>query len=607
MLAPDDRTLLADLLAPPGPGYALEHAVATTFTLDLTALLPVVLGLVGADASAATDPLALLQVIRTHADRLDVFCQAGSVVVPNARNDLLAFLEPVVHQVRAPRSGGLFHPKLWVMRFANESGAERYRLVCGSRNLTHDRSWDTVLALEGLREKRLKARNRPLAEFIASLFARVPTGVEGSRRERIEALADGVRFVEWERPDGVADVKDWLTFHIFGGRPQARPDLSGYRRFVVSPFVNAGGIEKAWPDMSGDCVFVSRPEELDKLDPAIRANLTEGAEVMTVNDDAAIPPIESDEAGPQWSLTGLHSKLFVVERNHRAHVFVGSANATDAAWNANDEILVELVGRAGEFGVQRTAGPDAPLREILIDYSPGEAPEPSAEDELKWKLQNALRGLASLTFVANVESSESRNQIRLQTDAPILRGIADTDHTGLKVAPITTANDRHSLVLGKAVSTTWDEVKTEDITPFFVLTISARVGNVSAQERSVVIAKLNGAPGDRLDRILANQIKTPSEFMRFVLLLLRLAEGEAMPAAPGVGSLGGEWIASGGAGLLESVLDALTRAPSAIDQIDRFAIRLRATERGRALLPAGWDDFWPNVMAAAEQIKGAPR
>jgi hypothetical protein len=81
MLSPDDRTLLVDLLAPPDAGFRLESAVATTFTLHLTALLPVPLGLAGADLSPSTDPLSILQAIRKYSDRIDVFCQAGHVSV----------------------------------------------------------------------------------------------------------------------------------------------------------------------------------------------------------------------------------------------------------------------------------------------------------------------------------------------------------------------------------------------------------------------------------------------------------------------------------------------------------------------------------------------
>src|SRR4051794_19921389 len=105
MLSPEDRTLLVDLLAPPEGGFRLERAVGTTFTLHLTALMPVPLGLAGADLSSSTDPLSLLQAIRNYSNRIDIFCQAGNVAVPAQRNDLLAFLEPMVHQVKAPAPG----------------------------------------------------------------------------------------------------------------------------------------------------------------------------------------------------------------------------------------------------------------------------------------------------------------------------------------------------------------------------------------------------------------------------------------------------------------------------------------------------------------------
>jgi len=209
MLSPEDRTLLVDLLAPPEPGFLLERAIATTFTLQLTAVLPIPLGLAGADLSSSTDPLSILQALRNYSDRIDIFCQAGHVAVPSQRNDLLPLLEQMVHQVKAPSPGHLFHPKLWVLWFVNDDGDERYRLVCGSRNLTHDRAWDVVISLEGRRTLQRRAVNRPIAEFVASLAGRV-RGLSVERKRGIAALAQGLRYVEWDRPENVIADKDWL-------------------------------------------------------------------------------------------------------------------------------------------------------------------------------------------------------------------------------------------------------------------------------------------------------------------------------------------------------------------------------------------------------------
>ena len=47
----------------------------------------------------------------------------------------------------------------------------------------------------------------------------------------------------------------------------------------------------------------------------------------------------------------LHAKLYVSESGWDAHVWTGSANATDAAFRRNVEFLVELIGPRKRFGI----------------------------------------------------------------------------------------------------------------------------------------------------------------------------------------------------------------------------------------------------------------
>jgi hypothetical protein len=122
MLEPDDRHLLVDALRPP-QGSSLDLAVATTFTLDLDALLvaPLAFALYdwATDPEGRPDPLALLEALRRHADRLTVFCQAGEIGFRNDYRPLLVLVEDSVVPVAAPNPGGIFHPKLWVLRFVD--------------------------------------------------------------------------------------------------------------------------------------------------------------------------------------------------------------------------------------------------------------------------------------------------------------------------------------------------------------------------------------------------------------------------------------------------------------------------------------------------------
>ena len=74
MLTPDARTVLLDDLRAPA-GYEVDHAVATTFTLDLTAAMlpPFAFADLGA-TSTRMDPIALLQALRHASGKVDIFC-----------------------------------------------------------------------------------------------------------------------------------------------------------------------------------------------------------------------------------------------------------------------------------------------------------------------------------------------------------------------------------------------------------------------------------------------------------------------------------------------------------------------------------------------------
>ena len=78
------------------------------------------------------------------------------------------------------------------------------------------------------------------------------------------------------------------------------------------------------------------------------------------------------ERDPGQPLVGLHAKVFAFEKGSRARVFLGSANATGAAFTRNLEILVELIGSSGKLGIDALCGgtEDEPgLRALFARYS----------------------------------------------------------------------------------------------------------------------------------------------------------------------------------------------------------------------------------------------
>jgi hypothetical protein len=278
MLGPQDRRLLLDALRPP-EGYALDFAVGTTYTLDLLALLTAPLAFTffdwqDAEGRPNPDPLALLEALRRYADRIAIFCQAGQILIPKQHRILFGYLESSVFQATPPGLEGSFHAKFWALRFRANGQPVRYRLLCLSRNLTFDRSWDTALVLEGsvIERKNAFGGNHPLGAFVDSLPTMAVHEVPKNTREQIAQCAYELRRLEVELPEGFEELSYWSLGH--DGK-KGWPFADQYDRLlVVSPFL-AEGLLKSLSDSANEAILVSRLESLDEIGPAALSGFTE--------------------------------------------------------------------------------------------------------------------------------------------------------------------------------------------------------------------------------------------------------------------------------------------------------------------------------------------
>ena len=244
MLKPDERAHLLELLRPPA-GCQLDCAVGTTFSLDLLSALMLPLSFAffdweREDGQPRADPLALLEALRRYGDRFTVFCQAGQIRLPSKYPPLVTFLEPCIYEVQPRDDEGVFHPKVWALRFISEDGAIRYRVLCLSRNLTFDRCWDTVVALDGELVDRSNAiaANHPLGDFIAALPQLALRRVSPERRQGIMKMADELRRVRFTWPEGFDERQ--CRFWVAGLDDQgASPfDMRRDQSLIVSPFLS---------------------------------------------------------------------------------------------------------------------------------------------------------------------------------------------------------------------------------------------------------------------------------------------------------------------------------------------------------------------------------
>lgn len=624
MLEPNDRRVLREALRPP-PGYTVDRALATTFSLDLVALLVAPLSFShfdrlarrddpGADESDVLGATALLQAVRAHAEKLTVFCQAGSIASPGRYRQLLAYLEGSVVEVVPPGRRGVFHPKVWVQRFVSPTGPVRYRLLVNSRNLTFDRSWDTMLALEGELTERANAfaRNHPLGDFLAAL----PGMAVRPASERVAAhaaeFADEIRRVAFEVP---LPFEDELRFWPLGHDGKARwPfDTRIDRLLVVSPFVGADTLGRLTERGSGH-VLISRADELA---PLAANTLAPFAEVHVLNEGAEVEPEEGEgeaASGAEEAATGLHAKLYVADVGWNAQVWTGSANATRAAFQDNVEILVQLTGKKGKVGIDAMLGADgegaSTLRALLVGYTPPAAP--AGVDPVAKALDDRLRKLrvdvASASWKARVEPERGedgeRYRVHLRSDSPLVLG----DEVEVGCWPIAVAPD-HATPLAlspEGASARWNRLSFQALTSFFAFRVRVWQGQRQAESVFVVNAPLEGAPEHRQARILQAMLDDPAKVMRFLRMLLaldpmdgvdELLDGEGQGAEEGATS----WGSSGSdKPILESLLHALDREPARIDDFDRVVRELRSAPGGAALLPAELDQIWVPIREAWE-------
>lgn len=298
MLPPDGRTALLDALRPP-PGMTVQHAIATTFTLDLETAMTLPLAFARHRVPDPPDGVAIAAALADTAHDIDIFCQSGAVQVPAARSSLYTLLEASIHPVQ--QAGRLFHPKVWVIKFADPiDDSTSMRLIVLTRNLTADHSWDLCLTLDGTLGRSPQAANAPIADLIRWAVDHVVVNdLDQRRRTRIESLIEDARRTTWDLP---ADAES-LTFHALGlGRGSI--DLAGRRQLLISPFLGEAGIAAA--ASTPGSVVVSRQESLD----AMPDRALDGLELYVLDESAALDDLDSADRGV---LSGLHAKLYVAE------------------------------------------------------------------------------------------------------------------------------------------------------------------------------------------------------------------------------------------------------------------------------------------------------
>lgn len=599
MLSPNARSLYTAALTPP-PGMIFDEAIGTTFSLDPEVLLsvPVYLAFLGGshNANPLKDGIAVLESVRRLSDRITIYAQRGRILAPNSHHVLYGLLESMVVEVTAPR-GGVFHPKLWIMRFTDpvETHPPLLRLMVLSRNLTADRSWDVALTLEGRSSGRYRSENRTLGELISGLPDMAFSEIGRSRTEQALRLADELRRTKWDLPPGFEEI----GFHVFGVKRGAwKPDLAK-RTVVISPFCRDSVLEMFENEKGPPDALISRPETLDELTENTRNRFKK---CFVLDDAAETEDGEAVEGNSSRDTHGLHAKVFIFERGWNTHIFMGSANATNSALLGarNVEVLAELIGKRSQIGgVDKLLG-DEGLGEVLTVYQPRK--DPNDDDPDRKEAERALKASRDIIARADLRMKCSEFSASDGWRLAITGCIENLD--GILTArtwPITVSDDRavDMTPLEQADDVELGVFAPASITGLTAIELYAKASDLKI--RFVLNLPVDGLPEDRDAAVLQTVVRNRDGFLRYLLLLLGDLGYGQMPIEGDGLKKGGAWNFSGSGGMpiLEELVRAYSRESERLREMARVVRRL--TEgKDKDIVPTEFLETWKVFEKAME-------
>ena len=593
MLRVNESALLLSALQPP-QGMSIDAAIGTTFTLDLTALLTIPVAASFDLMQSELEPADLLETVRRYADRTILFCQAGAISVPPRYRAAHTFLEETVVEVRRP-AGGVFHPKLWVVRF-KRGGGYLHRVLVMSRNLTFDRSWDIIVRFDEDPDAEAVVEPNGLLELLGELRGMAVRSMTNDQESLFGSVLTTLAEATLAVPEPFTSGK--FVACLPGSRQW--PFRTRYEAaLAVSPFLTGGAVTSFFKPSAKRKVIVSRQPALNAQAKALAAV----DEVYRLKD--ALLTAEDDfgalDDGPGTSegailmgvpaLKGLHAKFYVQDHAPRATMWLGSANLTDAAFNTNVDMLVQLTGSVHKVGVECVLAKKGRKDDLSWLVEAHDLPDQDGDadpEEGLTPIEHLAYGLASCSF-------------RILCSADTDGWTADLAITDWQPEPTVGARARLlSLPKSRAAPVengraTWIDLAEEDITPFVVVTLSSQ----GATRDILVRADIQGDPEGRRKAVIARAIRSREDFMRYLAALL----GYDTHGLGGPGGSSGSgfdaWLPGAGVDrVLEDLLTTASRHPERLASLGQTLDALRRDPQFASIVPADFELLWNAVYAA---------
>lgn len=497
------------------PGYELEFAVGTTYSLDAEAYLAIALSF--ARLGDATDadfqsPLRLLEGLRQANKRVAIFCNRGGLQPPVRTNPLYAMLDKSVFEVADESKGkelANFHPKIWVIKehSLDDRSKRQIKLIVMSRNLTKDSSLDiavTMTAPLGIRTNaELRRKHQPLKDLLFILADKA----NAYKRKKIKQLANELDTMGSLKLAHPYEDYEFLPIHFGENLNPAinlRQFLPGERMAVVSPFIDAETL--VWLNdyrRTQEKLLITR---LDSLTPEIMELYSGGNMEVWVMSQIA----EQNDIQPM----NLHAKMYFSWgiKGGGINLWLGSANATHSGFYRNSEFMVKLKLKRG--------------RNQFEDFK--------AEfcDEKKQMCER-------ITSLPDIETVKEDNSLAISVRKNLISRnnltaqVVSTGDDYIITVNAKRIKDIHGKITLAPIQEPWNEVELtpelqqcrvkvttrSHLSEFYILKVVPFDEDVSPVKIALKI-NTTGIPEDRDDHIFRSLIDTRDKFLNYVEMMI---------------------------------------------------------------------------------------
>ncbi|MCR5772783.1 MAG: phospholipase D family protein [Butyrivibrio sp.] len=519
-----DRINYGEVLMPP-VGYKLEHAIGTTYSLDLETLtaVAIALGLIeDTDSELISNPISMLSALQKISDRIIVFCEAGQIKLPSKPNALCLTLEKMVVPVSVPYDKKIkrfpaFHPKTWLLEYSNEEGKKKYRFVVMSRNMTFDHSWDVACALDGDTSSSGEVSAEPIVEFLKFLKKQLNKDLVNFTRQNndIAYMIKTILQVNFQVEDGFSEcvimplgigsgsydmAANWLFTENFHELVVMSPFLTGS---VIAGFNNPG------KTLTGTTrTLITRRSELPKIADGKASNF----DVYVMKDDIIDGESSISDGEEQFEQESgkqdIHAKIYVRRKYNTTDLYLGSMNASYAAINSNVEMMLRLRTKNsllnGEKFLDDIMGDDRegkknPFELVSLDDI-DEIDETSVQDSVEQMIKKICR----IKMSARVEANSGKFDVRVSVEI-------DCKMDGVVIRPLRSNKESELLP-----DMEFNSLEMLQLSEFYV--VSATIDDCTLDR--VIMIPTSGIPEGRDAEIIKNVIKTKNQFIEYVAFIL---------------------------------------------------------------------------------------